>query len=472
MEACGEYLKALEIMESHFEEKELIGYKAKFMALTYTHLTALYSDQYLHEQAIYFGQLSLPYYQKHDATPWHLAWMFNQIGSHYEIMERFDSSAYYYRKAIDILNDTSYLLYRDIVSHQTMLEYKTGNPFKKTLAQLKRMLFLSQNDNEFLARCATIGEIFYHERQFDSALVYLNQVFRESQNEELKKQDAELLVEILKSQGRDLEILEYAEFLVPFANLNENQGYLKSELADLCIEYKQKKSETLHHDIILKSQKTARMAISLLLIISTVVVALYLVSTKRQRQLKLRQKENERQLETERQTHRMQQSALSGRLKQSNIELKELRKSLESARPKDIQQQEVVGKYSDEAICQYIIKVCHDKHNPIKSTVPISAYADIALDYAQKAQLKQAAIRHYGDLFEKIKQQHPSLKEKDFLYCYLCLLGLDNGQIAVLLQHSSSTIWERERRLKKIFGSDDKIVIILHGFMTNYKSSY
>ena len=102
----------------------------------------------------------------------------------------------------------------------------------------------------------------------------------------------------------------------------------------------------------------------------------------------------------------------------------------------------------------------------------MSAYADIALDYAQKAQLKQAAIRHYGDLFEKIKQQHPSLKEKDFLYCYLCLLGLDNGQIAVLLQHSSSTIWERERRLKKIFGSDDKIVIILHGFMTNYKSSY
>ncbi len=69
-------------------------------------------------------------------------------------------------------------------------------------------------------------------------------------------------------------------------------------------------------------------------------------------------------------------------------------------------------------------------------------------------------------MFEKLKQQHPELKEKDFQYCYLCLLGLDNIQIAVLLQNSISTIWEREKRLKKILGSEERIAIILQGYMT------
>lgn len=40
VEACEEYILALEIMEEHFDEKELVGKKVRFMALTYTHLTS------------------------------------------------------------------------------------------------------------------------------------------------------------------------------------------------------------------------------------------------------------------------------------------------------------------------------------------------------------------------------------------------------------------------------------------------
>jgi hypothetical protein len=121
--------------------------------------------------------------------------------------------------------------------------------------------------------------------------------------------------------------------------------------------------------------------------------------------------------------------------------------------------------YEEEPICQYILALCNDEKNPIKSTVPVAAYADIALNDTQKAQLKDAAMQHYGSLFEKLKQQYPALKEKDFQYCYLCLLGLDNIQIAVLTQLSYRTIWEREKRLQTLFHADDRIAIILHGMM-------
>lgn len=44
---------------------------------------------------------------------------------------------------------------------------------------------------------------------------------------------------------------------------------------------------------------------------------------------------------------------------------------------------------------------------------------------------------------------------------------VDNVQIAALLQKSVSTIWEREKRLQKILGSDNRIAIILNNIITN-----
>lgn len=117
IQACEEYMKALEIMEEQFDEKELVGYKAKFMALTYTHLCGLFSDQYLHEQVIYFGKQALLYYYKYDAEPWHIAWILEIIGSQYHMMEQTDEAACYYDQALRILPDTNCLLYRLSLIH-------------------------------------------------------------------------------------------------------------------------------------------------------------------------------------------------------------------------------------------------------------------------------------------------------------------------------------------------------------------
>ena len=165
-------------------------------------------------------------------------------------------------------------------------------------------------------------------------------------------------------------------------------------------------------------------------------------------------------------THRMEKAALSGRLKKSNEALRELKGQMkQQKKPITKNAESQVAEFADEPVCQHILAVCNDKSNPIKSTVPVSAYADIALTDAQNAQLKDAAMRHYGPLFGKLKHQHPELKEKDFLYCYLCLLGLDNSQIAVLTQLSYRTIWEREKRLQTLFHGNDRIAVILHEMM-------
>ena len=460
VKACKEYMKALEVMEGHFEEKELLGNKARIMALTYTHLTGLFSDLYLHEQAIYFAQCSLPYYMKRESPSWNESWVLNEIGIHFDMMEELDSAEYYYNKAMTALNDTNSLMYRDVAMHQTYLEYKKDSlQVNASLLRLFHLLSKSENKVEIIARSLTIGEIFYHEIQFDSAWSYLDLVYRETPNVAAKKQAAEWLVEICKAQNRISEMHEYAEFLVPFANQEENNSGTKSQLTQLYNTFVQAKSDRKHQIDTKKHIKQVITAIVSLLLIMLIIIILNFRNKRHKRKL-------EALIESERHAHKMQQAALAGRLRQSNAALKGQNKKVSSIVPLSFaNQSNKAENYSEEPICQQILAVCNDKNNPIKSTVPVSAYSSIALTDVQKAQLKEVAMRHYDSLFKNLKLQYPELKDKDFLYCYLCLLGLDNMQIGVLTQLSYRTIWEREKRLQNLFHADDKIAIILHEMM-------
>ena len=237
--ACEQYMTALEIMEERFSEKDLVGPKAKFMALTYTRLSQIFSDQYLHEQAILFARQSLPFYQRQSSSSWHLSRMLKEIGSQYDMMEMFDSAGLYYQKALAELSDTTGLLYRDIATVQAFLSYKEGENYQSVLKNLLRLSGQSESDWERTSRYAIIGELYYHEGLYDSAWRYLDQVFRESPIVASKKQSAELMAEICKLQEKETQLIEYAGFLVPFATQEENGSTLKSQLRVMYDEYRQ-----------------------------------------------------------------------------------------------------------------------------------------------------------------------------------------------------------------------------------------
>ena len=460
VEACKEYIKALEVMEEHFEEEELVGKKAKFMALTYTHLSRLFSDMYLHEQAIYFGKRSLKYYQKYNAEPWHIAWMLNKIGSHYDILDNYDSAHFYCNQGLQILSDTNSLIRRDIATHLAFLSYEQGFSPDSSLIQLHMLLNRVETDQEYASRCLTIGNIFYHEQQYDSAWLYLNTVYNKSQRVGPKKQAAEWLAKVAEVQDRDTEAYEFANFLIPFANIEEKQSVTKSRLTELFNAFIQAQLQQQQRKEIRKIATVLIMIIIGLLSVAILTIIILNHRNKRQKQ------DLESRIEAERHTYQIQQAALAARLKQSNAALKEqsLSKAI-IAQSTSLPQQTKATNYVDEPICQQILAACNNKNNPIKSTVPVSAYADIAITNAQIVQLKDVAMHHYGLLFEKLHNQFPELKKKDFLYCYLCLLGLDNVQISVVMQLSYRTIWEREKRLQHLFNKEDKISIILHEMM-------
>ena len=449
--ACKEYLKALEVMEDHFEEEELVGKKAKFMALTYSHLTTLFSDLYLHEQAIYFGKESLKYYGKYDAVAWHIAWMLNIIGSQYDMMDDNDIANVYYIKALQVLPDTNNLTYRDIVTHLAYLSYKKGGSTESSIQLLHSIIAKAESDKEYYSRCMNLGEIFYHEAIFDSAWIYLSNVFQTTKNNNSKKQAAEWLVEICKAQDKESDATEYASFLVPFANLEENQSGIKSQLTEQYKNYGQQRQERVHQHDKKKSQRQAMMIIVCLLVLISSVFVLYIKNKKRKHKL-------ETQIAAERHSHQIQKDTLSRRLKQKSQEVRELQDQLKQQNDKDAAVDPTIS-FNEEPVCRLIME--RVKEGQFKSQMDCSIYKDFALSKEQLMALHSAANRHFEHFTDRLAQAYPDLTKNDLDYCCLYLLGLNDADIAALMQRAYNTVNERNSKLRRIFGCKSTISVAL-----------
>ena len=456
IEACREYLKALEIMEEHFEEKELVGDRAKFLALAYTHLMGLFSDFYLHEQAIHFAKYSIPYYLKLESPSWHLSWVLNEIGSHYEMMKELDSADYYYRQAIHYLPDTTYRTYRDITARRAILLYDKEKSLEKALSIMYRLASMAMESKELLARYLFIGDIYYYEKQFDSAWVYLKYVFDNTQSFDSKLLAAERLREISMYNGDTIEAKEYALIRSQHATLKDEDGKLHSALSTLCQQHEHNRQEAQHR---LKTQKAARRwGIALVLAAFVVsVVSLLLVILRRR-------------MRTEQYSHKMEQAALSGRLKRSNEELRELKGQIsQQEKNKTVPKVESAATFAEEPVCQLIMERVNK--GQFKSQMDCRVYKDFALSKAQLSALREAADCHFNRFTYRLSKDFPELTKTDLDYCCLYLLDLSDADISALMQRAYNTVNERNTKLKKVFGAHKSLFSALQDIAREYSSN-
>ena len=461
VEACKEYLKALETMEGHIEEKELVGNKAKLMALTYTHLTELFSDQYLHEQAIYFAKLSLQHYNKHQALPWHMAWVLEEIGTHYDIMGQLDSAYSYYQKAAAQIKDNNLLIYRDIAARKALLAYEMERLPANPLEQLNKLLAQAESKQEYLTRCALIGEIYYHEKQFDSAQTYLDRVFKETDNQNLKRQEAKLLIDICKAQGKEAEIFDYAEFIAPFATIDEDNSTTKTQLAELYKTFIQEKLERQHHKEAGKHFKYVLAVITVMLIVILAISLLYHNNKKHKQHL-------ETLIESERKAHKIQQEALSGKLKKNNEVLRLRKEETENLRRELKMQQKQkdwggMDEFLNEDICRTIMDLFQGKE--IKREAKRDDYPELHLSIPQLSQLNIAVEKHFNGFGMMLTDLFPKISHVEMSQCQLYLLNLEDVQIAALLNCDYSTIKKRSGKLRKVFGTEKELQFFIRGFV-------
>ncbi len=450
--ACREYLKALEIMEDHFGEKELTGHRALFMALINTRLGGLFSERFITEPAIYFHKKALKNCLLEQTSSLGISKNLYRIGIQFDKSGELDSAFYYYQAALQALPDTNNVVYRDINTSKLYSEYHIDHDLEKALDGLQLMFKFADDADEKLTRSLPIGGILYEEQLFDSAIAYLENVFRQSTKELSRIQAAEYLRDIYKKKGIHTD--EYSSFLSQYTVSSFEQRLVQSQLADAFQTYLQNKKDNLYKTKIDRGRKQGVIgAVLLLALASSILVFIFRHKLRKQQLLS----------ESERQAHQIKQAALSGRLKRSNRQIREL---------KDLKQQEENSRskkrrghpfeFKDEPIYHLIME--RVKKGKFLSQVNCIIYKEYALDKGQIVALREAVDWHYNHFTERLAKAYPVLTKSDLDYCCLYLLGLSDADISALMQRAYSTINERHKKLRIVLGAEKAISSTLLSF--------
>ena len=257
IEACREYLNALRMMEGHFAENELVGHKARFIALTYTRLMDMFSQQFIQEQAIYCGKQSLAYNKIAHSSPGNMANILYHLGKQYDKLNEADSAAYYYDKASDLIHDRNTMLYRDVVTSKALFECKGNGNVVIALDSMKSMAAQAASDTERLNRFLTIGGVYKSLGQYDTAKVYLEPVFeKDSNNASIA---AKYLRDIALAEGDTLKANQYSLVLAKDAAAAPENLFRASQLNDLFQNYLHGKQEKAEAERRLAEQEAARL---------------------------------------------------------------------------------------------------------------------------------------------------------------------------------------------------------------------
>ena len=498
VEACAEYLKALELMESHFQEKDLVGKKARFMTYTYNRLGDMFEKQYMMEPALDCYRHSYDYSVISPISSYSVSNTLYRIGKQYDMKGDKDSADYYYTQALVNMPDSTNLSYRNIISTKALLSYQLTHQAEMSLERLKQMAVLAKGNDERLTRYMVIGNIFFEEEMYDSALLYLEPVLENKENRSLKIQVANYLRIIYDSLGNHEKSNECMHYLALHNETGAENSVLVSQLSEMYKTYKSRKQEkeaTIKREAAVKKtiEIVAPIAAALALVI--IVAAKWrskkllkkqreeadrvLGETEQQHKEELRQKQTEaekmledkekqhlQEMESERQTHKMQQAALSGRLKRSNEELRELKDKMElQNNDKTKTDAAQAATFADEPICRLILE--RVKEGRFKSKVDYLEYKTSALSKQQLYDLRVATDQHYGQFTVRLKNAYPQLTNSDLDYCCLYLLGLTDADIAALMQRAYNTVVERDGKIKKVLGSDNPLPITLMGIAKN-----
>ena len=515
VQACAEYLKALEVMEEHFEEKELVGKKAQFMTYIYNRLGDMFKEQLMAEPAIVCYKQALYYCKREPTSIYGIPVLLYNLGIQFDVANQKDSAAYYYDEALANMPDFDNLHYRDLMANKTIFAfYNLDYSSDSIIKSLKHLVALSADGEEKTTRLLTLGNILFEDKQYDSSRMYLETVFEQQDDITSKIMAAENLRDIYQIKGDSIKAQKYASFLAGFTMSEIEKKKDVSKINEMFKNYLTQKQEKHAEE---EREKAIKRVINIIIPIAVVVALVIFIvlkhrskkllkehqeeagrmlgETERQHkdELRRRQVEAEKQLEdkekhyqseletkeaearkemeerdrqhaevleAERQTHRMEQSAIAGRLKRSNQELRELKdqiKQMDDLAAKT----EVAASFNEEPICRLIMDRVNE--GQFKSKIDYIIYKDSALDKQQLLDLRLAVDRHFGQFTARLKKAYPELTNSDLDYCCLYLLGLTDADIAALMQRTYNTVFERNGKMRKIFGSETPLPITLMG---------
>ena len=483
VQACAEYLKALEIMEGHYEDKALTGKKAIFMTYTYNRLTELFSEQFMMDPAIACGERALMFCRIEPTSSEAVSNNLYYLGKQYDKMDDVDKAKWYYGLALEELKSTDNLVYRDIISSKALCDYQVGADMKLSLETLRTALMQAEDESERLTRFLTIGSVYYEERMYDSALFYLEPLLNNKVDESLRIEAAEQLRVIYDHLGyyeKSHECLRNIAFQNESVAENKAMVSKLEELFKAYMNQKQKKGAEKAREESIRKLVEIIVPIAVFVTLAIIVVAKLkskqllkeqqdeadrvLGETEKEHEKELRlwqaeadktleetEKKHEKELETERLAYQKKQETLQQNLQEREAHVNVLEKALNQQRNEAEQRRMAFLK---EPICEAILNKAKSKQI---TTRAVAHELGIALKDEDLERLREAVAKHYNGFDHVLLSQCPNLKHGYLALCHLHLLGLSESEIAALKNVSYSAIRKQNESLQEKLGVDENI---------------
>lgn len=494
VEACICYLKSLEIIETiadkNPERKDLCHFKA----LTYNRL----ADIYLYCDAL---NISIECFRnaiscfESENKLYATAINNKKIGDLLYQMKEYDSAMLYLKKADSLCNLAKYnpVLKRDIDKSMAMVLFSSCRDKSSAYSILYQAMSQHKENDEQMAEYFILGNFYYEDKQYDSALYYLEKSF--PHNKYTMFEAANLIVSICKITGDNDKIDFYSHYFMDAAQEELNKTIEKIELASLYEQYKQKKLEVRH-----QYQRRVDIFIIILVVITAVITRTVLVillyrrkkiygeniSNKdsiisrmssemedmstdlKDKDNEIRSKNNEiEDLKEDISSKDFFIKTISGKVKKMSSDLKDKDNEIKSLKEKNNNDNEL--KIMNDALFEEKMQAllsspeCTNLFSRLSDTsVKVSSeYPELQLSDDLKDDIILSVDKVFDNFSKRLLRAYSHLNKSDIIYCCLFLIGLDEKHISALMGKDYSTVWRRTQKLQKIFGSSEKIMYML-----------
>jgi hypothetical protein len=199
VEACENYLKALEIMEGKFDDDKSDAKTMRLSALIYTRLGSLsYFEDAMSQSYSCYSSAYRIFHAIGDTVS--ETGVLISLGSIHSQNDNSDSAYLCYQHILNLSRDTNSLVYRDAQKGIAVILFEKGE--NDSAFMLMRKIISLSSDDEKQAYQYVLGKMFYNEKQFDSAVPYLEAAYLRENS--FTKTSAAKLLSQLYSQKSDL----------------------------------------------------------------------------------------------------------------------------------------------------------------------------------------------------------------------------------------------------------------------------
>ena len=438
---------SLRLCDSNKEDYE----KIRFVALIYTRLGQLFLNENYCDIAIKNYKKALKYVKILENSESE-ANILKSLANSYQLSNKADSALYYYNESLKTSSNISNKL--DINKSIAQIMFFNKGKRDSAYVILKNNLNKISKENVKYSYHFTLGNMFYNDKAYDSALYYLEKSLDNGIITQ-KLSFTTTLSAIYDSLGNYEKKAYYDNLSSKLFKNNINKGIDKTQLQVLYDNYNKRRTE---RERITAKAKIIRLTITISLSVVVLSISLIMFIRYKHKRHSYILSEEINVKEKRIRDNEFKFSLIDGKIKSKNMELQrkeeeirlyqneiaELRRRMESKKDN-------IKEYNQSEICMKILNEISELSKSGKNTSELQA-----LRQDEFAMLLQSAKLHLSTFLKNTSDKYPTLKKEDFYYLCLVIINLNDKQIASLFGLSYEAIRKRKNKIASVLGVQNK----------------